>query len=80
MGSFSEGGGRLGCGRAAQHRLLGYWVSKTRRLPVFTFRLLKMCPRMKPPSLVTIAMSFSSQGTTVIFAATGVAGAGRRGG
>lgn len=36
------------------------------------FRLLKMCPRMMQPSLVTIAMSFISQGTIVIFATTEV--------
>lgn len=29
-----------------------------------------MCPRMMQPSLVTIAMSFISQGTIVIFATT----------
>jgi hypothetical protein len=33
-------------------------------------RLLKMCPRMMQPSLVTIAMSFIPQGTIGIFATT----------
>lgn len=39
-------------------------------------RLLKMCPRMMQPSLVTIAMGFNSQGTIVIFATNEVTGGG----